>query len=171
MDHAPEETWIVNIRNRLDGQFADLTKVQPALAALDTSKDKPSIYGTGSYPERFPIGFLLKGVGGWLEEEHMWKYAAFMTRWLGRDVTLFLGLMKEREDLVKSYYQYFVFKESIALLESLLWAGCFLAFAILLLQKVQNGTEILRGSRGNNSDPADQRSLQFSILYQRILED
>ena len=94
-----------------------------------------------------------------------------MTRWLGLDVTLFLGLMKEREDLVKSYYHYFVFKESIALLESLLWAGCFLAFAILLLQKVQNGTEILRGSRGNNSDPADQRSLQFSILYQRIMED
>ena len=101
----------------------------------------------------------------------MWKYAAFMTRWLGLDVTLFLGLMKEREDLVKSYYHYFVSKESIALLESLLWAGCFLAFAILLLQKVQNGTEILRGSRGNNSDPADQRSLQFSILYQRIMED
>ncbi|KAG2632393.1 hypothetical protein PVAP13_2NG084200 [Panicum virgatum] len=37
--------------------------------------------------------------------------------------------------------------------------------------KVQNGAEILRGSGGNNSDSADQRSLQFSILYQRIMKD
>ena len=109
----------------------------------------------------------------------MWEYVAFMTRWLGLDVTLFLRYMKDREDLVKSYYhyggedyqRYFVFRESNALQESLLIAGCFLATAILLLQKVRNGAEILRGSRGNNSDPADQRSLQFSILYQRIMKD
>lgn len=180
VDHAREETWIVNIRNRLDEQFADLTKLKPALAALDTSKDKPSIYWTGSHPERFPVGILLlKSSGNVAEKDHMWEYVAFMTRWLGLDVTLFLRYMKEREDLVKSYYhyggedyqRYFVFRESNALQESLLIAGCFLATAILLLQKVRNGAEILRGSRGNNSDPADQRSLQFSILYQRIMKD
>ncbi|KAG2632397.1 hypothetical protein PVAP13_2NG084200 [Panicum virgatum] len=71
----------------------------------------------------------------------------------------------------EDYQRYFVFRESNALQESLLIAGCFLAIAILLLQKVQNGAEILRGSGGNNSDSADQRSLQFSILYQRIMKD
>lgn len=89
VDHAREETWIVNIRNRLDEQFADLTKLKPALAALDTSKDKPSIYWTGSHPERFPVGILLlKSSGNVAEKDHMWEYVAFMTRWLGLDVAI-----------------------------------------------------------------------------------
>ncbi|KAJ3691540.1 hypothetical protein LUZ61_020704 [Rhynchospora tenuis] len=175
VDHAHEEKWIVDIKNRLDEQFLDRTKLQPALAVLDTSKDKPSIYWTGSHPERFPIGILLLKSSGNIRD-NMWEYVAFMTRWLGLDVTLFLKSMKEREDLVKNYYhyggedyqRYFAFRDSYYLQESLLVASCFLAVAILLLQKVRNGAEILRGSRGNNSD---ERSLQFSILYQRIMKD
>jgi Plant protein of unknown function len=175
-----EDVWIVNINNHLDKQFRDLTTLLPALTDLDINKERPSIYWTGSHPDRFHIGvLLLKSSGNRANQDHMWEYVAFMTKWLGLDVKSYLKYMKDKEGLVRSYYhyggeqyqKYFVFREGINLLESLLVASCFLVTAIILLQKIRNGIEILKGTRDDNSDPVDERPLQFSILHQRIMND
>jgi Plant protein of unknown function len=84
--------------------------------------------------------------------------------------------MKEKEDLVRSYYdenyQKVFVEGSNNFLESLLVASCYLCIVILLFQKIRNGIKILKGTRDKyNSDHVDQRSLQFSILSRQVLND
>jgi Plant protein of unknown function len=166
------EKWIISIKNRADEGFRDVTKSYlPVSTAGSSSKEKPSVYWTREHPNFFYIGYLLRQ--GVSHDPRMWAYVAFMTRWFGLDIDFYLEYIKEKEDLVRSYYdEVYINKDSKSFLESLLVASCFLGFVIHSFQKIRNGTENLKGSSDKyNSDLVDERSLQFSKLYRIIMKD
>ena len=110
------------------------------------------------------------------DETTGWQFVAFMTQWFDLNVRSYLQYMQEKEDLAWGYYlklqdQEYRSHRRKPFLELLLLNSCILIFAIVLFQNVRNGVEILSGTKEKWSDPSDQRSREFYILYQYIMKD
>ncbi|KAJ4788323.1 hypothetical protein LUZ62_039569 [Rhynchospora pubera] len=199
-DNLPIEQWIVNFGSYLDEyELPDQTMSFMHAKRTNTTKEQPnkiSIFWHNK-PIVAYIGFLLyHELFRADEEQHlqkekrclrhelvsrechlidMKKYAAFMKRWIGLNLDKHLKYIQERENEVRRYYSGFLknylIKDSQSFLETLTYVSFFLAFAIISFQnKISNGINVLRGSRDIESDPDNQRSTDFSILYQEIMQ-
>jgi Plant protein of unknown function len=168
---TPLDTWVLDIKNRLVGQFPYLTEPREAsiTQAEILKRCEVTIYPSDDLPEKFDIGVHLYGCA---RKDPTWEYVAFMSQWLGFDLKLYLEDMKEKEDLARRCYmetdRWHLVSDSNCFLESLMVGSCFLGFAIVLFQKDHEiGIETLKGT--DYISDKDLRSKQFKILYRKIM--
>ncbi|KAJ3685719.1 hypothetical protein LUZ61_014883 [Rhynchospora tenuis] len=166
-NNSPTGQWIVHFGSDLDKyELPDQTISFMHAKRTNTTKEQPD-------KEKRCLRQEL--VSRELRLIDMKKYAAFMKRWIDLDLDKYLKYIQEREDQVRCYYSGFLknllIKESQTFLETLTYVSCFLAFAIISFQNVfSKGIEILEGKGDRESDPENQRSTHFSILYQEIMQ-
>ncbi|XP_078149692.1 uncharacterized protein LOC144545013 [Carex rostrata] len=165
------EEWVVNIGDKHNEPFSNIPT--ESLQASTDSEENPSIF-TACDDGRLIYfrSYYLHPDFGLRKSCRGWQFVAFMRRWFDLDVGSYLEYIQEKEHIALGYYREkgsFYSKEVFR--EYLLINSCILVFVILLFQNVQDGIEILSGTKEKRRDPKDQRSIEFYILYQYIMED